>query len=532
MSVTVKDLLELPSLRGATLVAGQGALKKLVSSISVLEYADPNILQDELFKNNEFFGSEIVITGFMNIPDDVEAQCANLKRLADAGEVGLILYYVGVFMPRVDQRLKDMANQNDFALIVMPENRMDMRYSDVICEVMEAIFKDQNNSSALVSDILGRTALLPECQRTLDAVLKLLSDRLRASAVLTDGALRLLNAVSWPRTDGADLEQWFSALSPLPEAGGPPLEVEQDGRLCYVYRSAVLGGEPLMELFLFKEGAPLPADMIRQAGEVVHLATSIWSQGHDRVVMSELVRAILKDEPIKMRRLAELFHVDVGAIHSMWLLRCAESAAQDLQKRALELVRGLLAHHCRTVVSDCYEGDVVAFMDWPGNPNEMAALAEECCASMREAGISGRLTLCQNLASTSEVRRAYLTIQTAQNDAIHIWPGRTWYTIQEMEFAQSCREIVGQGEKAVQRRLAVLAPLREGTEADLAGTLGVYFLDAGSSITGAAQRLFTHKNTIKYRLQQAAKRLGHPVDKLPEAASLYLACALERLLAP
>lgn len=531
MSVTVKDLLELPSLRGARLAAGKGALNKLVSSISVLEYADPNVLQDELFKNNEFFGSEIVITGFMNIPNDVEAQCANIKRLADAGEVGLILYYVGLFMPRVDPRLIEVADQNDFALIVMPEKRMDMRYSDVICEVMEAIFKDQNNSSALVSDILGRTALLPEYQRTLDTVLRLLSDRTRAGVVLTDGALRLLNAVPWPRADGADLERRLAALNVLPEAGGPPLELEEEGRLCHVYRGGAPGA-PDMELFFFKEGTPLPPDMVRQAAEVVHLAISIWSQGHDRVVMSELVRAILKDEPIKMRRLAELFHVDVGAIHSMWVLRFAEGASQDVQKKGLELIRGLLAHHCGTVVSDSYEGDVVAFMDWPGNSSDMAALAEECCAAMGEADVSGRLTMCQNLATTSDVRRAYLTIRASQQDAVHIWPGRAWYTIQEMEFARTCREIVGQGETAVQQRLAVLAPLHEGTETDLTGTLGVYFLDAGSSVAETAQRLFTHKNTVKYRLQQAAKRLGHPVDKLPEAVSLYTACALERLLAP
>ena len=92
MSVTVADLLELPSLREARLAAGRGGLNKLVSSISVLEYADPSILQDALFKNNEFYGSEVVITGFMNIPNDVEAQCANIRRLAEAGEVGLILY--------------------------------------------------------------------------------------------------------------------------------------------------------------------------------------------------------------------------------------------------------------------------------------------------------------------------------------------------------------------------------------------------------------------------------------------------------
>lgn len=531
MSVTVEDLLRLPSLRGAELVAGQGARRKLVSSISVLEYADPNVLQAELFRNNEFFGSEIVITGFMNIPEDVERQCANLRRLADAGEVGLILFYVGVFMPEVDPRLMEIANEKDFALIVMPRGRMDLRYSDVICEVMEAIFKDQNNSALLVSDILGRTALLPEHQRTLDTVLKLLSDRLRATVLLTDGALRLLNAVSWPRMENSQLYPALRTMETLPPCGGPPGMLQADSRSYMVYRQTLSGGgTPLMELFVLKEDTPLPPDLVRRAGEVVHLASSIWSQGHDRVVMSELVRAILRDEPVKMRRLAELFHVDVASIHAMWVLRCGRSDPQTFQAEGLELVQKLLAGRCSAVVADCYEGDVVAFLAWKGRLDEMQDLAEVCCAHLAEAGLDGTLILGRNLATTAEVRRAYLTIRASQADALRIWPARRWFTLEELTFTSSCREILDQGEAEVQRRLAVLQCLRTGTETDLIGTLAVYFLDAAGSLPATAARLFVHKNTVKYRIQQAEQRLGCPVDKLPEAIALYTACALERLL--
>lgn len=176
MSVTVADLLKLPSLRNARLAAGRGGLDRPVSSISVLEYADANALQSELFENNEFYGSEIVITGFTSIPRDVEAQCANIRRLAGAGEVGLILFYVGIFMPKVDRELVELADSLDFPLIVMPEKQMNQRYSEVICEVMEAIFRDQNSAAGLVGDILQRMSLLPEHQRTLDAALRLLSE--------------------------------------------------------------------------------------------------------------------------------------------------------------------------------------------------------------------------------------------------------------------------------------------------------------------------------------------------------------------
>ena len=77
MSVTIADLLTLPSMRGAQVLGGARGLSKIVSSISVLESTDPSVLIDCLFPKDEFFGSEIVITGFLNALDDVECQCAN-----------------------------------------------------------------------------------------------------------------------------------------------------------------------------------------------------------------------------------------------------------------------------------------------------------------------------------------------------------------------------------------------------------------------------------------------------------------------
>ena len=92
MSVTVSDLLKLPSLRQATVIGGHRGLSRIVSSISVLESTDPDVLVENVFPAGEFYGSEIVITGFLNCLDDIDCQCANIQRLAEGGEVGLILF--------------------------------------------------------------------------------------------------------------------------------------------------------------------------------------------------------------------------------------------------------------------------------------------------------------------------------------------------------------------------------------------------------------------------------------------------------
>ena len=118
MSVTVSDLLKLPSLRQARVIGGAGGLKRVVSSISVLESTDPGVLINEVFRHNKYSGSEIVITGFLNCVNDVDLQCSNILKLIDGGEVGLVLYYVGVYLPYVDQRLIEIADEHDFVLSV------------------------------------------------------------------------------------------------------------------------------------------------------------------------------------------------------------------------------------------------------------------------------------------------------------------------------------------------------------------------------------------------------------------------------
>ena len=198
MSITVADVLKLPSMRGAQVIGGKKGLSRIVSSISVLEYAQINAVQTELFENIEFLGNELAITGFLNNPDDVELQCMNIRRLAQVGEVGMILFYVGVVMKRVDQRLIDLANELDFVLICMPLGQKNQRYSEVICEVMELIHRDQMNGANLVSELLEQAASLPAHRRTVDSMLRMLSNRLSASVVLMDSSRRVLNEAAWP----------------------------------------------------------------------------------------------------------------------------------------------------------------------------------------------------------------------------------------------------------------------------------------------------------------------------------------------
>ncbi len=525
MSITVADVMKLPSMRGAKVLGGAGGLARVVSSISVLEYAQTSAIQSELFDRVEFLGNELAITGFMNDPDDVELQCTNLRRLAGIGEVGVILFYVGIVMKKVDRRLIDVANELSFPLICMPVGQMNQRYSEVICEVMELIYRDQMAGANLVSELLEQAAGLAPHQRTVDSMLRLLADRLHASVVLMDRSRRVLNEAAWPRSlDQAIKDQLSAAEFPVCGSWGWCGELD-----IHIYRDSIQTWEHhAMDLLIFKEGDILDVVLTRQAVEVVQLTVSIWSDKHDRIVIGELVRAILQDEPMKMRRLADIFHVDVASINSMWII--SGDAPQDKERLAdvLETILRDTKAYSASAIADIYDGEMVLFMIGPGNIQDVRALTEAIGSALSERQIRASLTRCHALNTTTRVREAFLSHQVGLPAAKQIFPGQWAYTLEQIDFARQCQELIGRGERAVQEALRCVAALQDGD--GLLETLECYLLDARMHVTLTAEKMFLHKNTIKYRLQRIADRLGFVPGELPESMPLFTACALGRLL--
>lgn len=529
MSVTVEDLLRLSSLRNARVEAGKGGLSRIVASLSVLEYADPDQMVDAFFRNDEYYGSEIVLTGFMNNPEEEERQCAVAKRLAEAGEVGLILYYVGLFMPFIPEKMKRIAEENNFVLIVMPENRMDFRYSDAISEIMEAVVKDRLNNTAFVGELLDQVARLPEHQRTVGTMLRMLSERIMASILLTDQSFRVLNEAVWPLNQEKTLSR-FLMEGALPEMGSERTVYTPDTEYVMNRFPILLHKNRHMELFIFKEGKPLVETVRQQVAEAVQLAVNIWSTQHDEVDVTELVRSILKDEPMKMRRLADIFHIDVASIHSMMIVHMEERQ----RKNGVSVLNGisvLLSSFYKTVVADIYEGEIVIFVEGPQSLGEEKEVLASFHAYMEPFTVFYTITCCNHLADTAAVREAFLLHRDYIEDTIAIFPEKRAYHLQEIGFARDCRERVGKGEEAVQEALKPLAALGDAKEEmDSVKTLEVYLLDAQCSYLKTGELLYLHKNTVKYRIQRFSDILGYRVGDFPDTFSLYCAVAVNRLL--
>lgn len=122
--ITVADVMKLPSMYGATILAGHAGMSNPVESVTVLEYGWITNTLDELFSKTEFQGNDLIITSFATIADNVEAQCENIRRYQAMGSVGFILFYTGLILPSVDDRVIACCNELDLVLITMPEDKI------------------------------------------------------------------------------------------------------------------------------------------------------------------------------------------------------------------------------------------------------------------------------------------------------------------------------------------------------------------------------------------------------------------------
>ncbi len=537
MSVTVENTLRLPSMKHSRILGGRGGLKHVVQGVSIFEYMGSPELQEKYFTLNEnHLSGHMVLASFANMQDDVGLQERFLRRMAASGEACLVLYYVGILMKEVDQRLIRAADELSFPLILMNEDKIYLRYSDLISEVQNAVFSDRlDYDEGLVSEIIGRVSGMPSDKQTVDSVLALLRDRLKVSVVLTDSELNGLGAASWP-ADGPSIADLLTEENVSHHPKRRKLFPPVPGSYIWYVPIHDRGVDP-MRLFFIENGSVLTSIMVDMAREAVQLAVELWSNKHSAVLTSELVKAILNDEPIRMRRLSEVLDIDIRNIHCSWFIRCTDGRS-TFSKEMIEAVRGVMDSLDSDIILEPYRtplgdsDDLVLFFKNPLDARLLESCGQEIIRSLHRLGCEHvYLTMLDYKFSTSDVRTAFSIWNQNEATARIVFPTLEVFHESEIELVRQCNEIIRLGEASIASATGALDALEErhGSK-EFLRTLEVYFLDSDMNMQKASELLDVHKNTIKYRINMVCDALGHSVNNPVTTSRLTIALAIRRLL--
>jgi DNA-binding PucR family transcriptional regulator len=515
----------LPCMHNATLVAGISGLNSIVTAVSVLEYSNPPKEQVEIFTNQNYLGKELVITAFAGIGGDVDKQCAEIQWMSATGAVGVVLYYMGLFVKKLDQRVLELADSLGFIIICMPPTQYHLRYSEAIADIEKAIILDQNTTSNFVPEILDALVSLPKSQQNMNVLLRILSDYLHTTLILTDISWRLLNYAAWPTMlereinvlidtiraykDGETADAPFFHLTPIKDAAG-------------THRQLIsVGAEK-----------SLTEEIVRQIVSAIQLFWKMSKEENGSAGEArDLICAIIGDEPIRMRKQARMLNIDERNLHNLLLFH-PEFDATPKYRTIIDTLQGALSQYCHDMVIDAYSGDIIALLD-NGISTQWIPYLRDIKHTLDGQNICGRLLYACNLKTTAEARRAYLNFIETMQAALKLYPHSELLSLHEILFAKSCQNIIDMGEDSVQEKMAILQVLSASDskqEHDLHDTLTVFYFDAHMKISETAERMYVHKNTVKYRLQKASEKLGSKATDMPEMLELYTALALSRLL--
>lgn len=503
MSVAITEIMKLPCMKEAEIAAGNPE-NKLISSI----------------------------TAFMNTRNSVEQQCEAIRDLHEEGEVGAIVYYLGIIVPKLDKRVIELANNLDFVLITMPENRAELRYSDAITEIMELIVKRRLNETYFASEIIERISYLDKNQRSINSVLRIIRDRVHCSIFVIDDKLRIINSAEWPVDRGLPIGEIIQEYSKIKASNEEIVHLVINNKDFWLFKTLTINQGGLnLYLLIVKEVDDLTYDMCNQANDVLKTYLNLWTENHGKIEVEQLINAILKDEPEKMRRIAEILHIDVSRLSAMYMFYITNIEDRTLYKkeliRAEEIIKNFIKGFNNIFVTAIYENDIVIFID--RQRERIDDYLNELLMELKDNQIIATVSIFETIFTTMDARNAYVLNASYRESAELIFK-RKIFKSSEVYFAKNCKNICALGEQDIINKKKILQVLiNESNGSILLETLLVFMLDADMNITKTAELMYVHKNTIKYRINCLKEIFGYNINSMPQAYDLYLACALERL---
>jgi sugar diacid utilization regulator len=526
MNIKISDILQLPSFQGSKVIAGKQGINRRISAISVSEYTWGDQFKDVDFN---YYDSEIIISAFYAIKDNVDTQCQNIREYNANKVAGLILFYVGVVLPYVDERLIQLADNLGFPIIVMPEGRPDLRYSETIYEVIEAILKKRMTSYNFKNDVIDQVCRLPDYHQSVSSVLRILSDKTHSTIILADSSNKPINASIWPRN--LTVESYLENEVVSDRQGS----IQLNNGIYNVYRCFVKSSHQLpLRVMVYKRDMELDVDIVRQIGETIQMSINLWDKKNGENLLTSLVKAILKDELYAVRQIANAFNISVKDIKDMWIINTNHNGElKQLLNKSRYFFSNELSHLSNAVILDTFDGDLVAFWIGEQNPNDLQHYAETLISYLSADFIDVSLSTCHNLEDFSHIRNAFFANRRTLKTAQEIYPSKNLFSYSDIRFADKCKKIIESGEDNVIQHLEILRfiPKDKGISLkDMLDTLSCYFLDTQCNAELAGHHLYLHKNTIQYRVKKLKARVPGGLNNIPEIDEFYTALALKRIL--
>ncbi|MEG0729625.1 MAG: PucR family transcriptional regulator [Anaerovoracaceae bacterium] len=516
MSITVQDCLNLPSLSQSKLIAGAGGLHKIVSSISVVEFWDSN-------KYNDFSPNELLISAFYAFKDDEDYQCKVLKSLSETGAVALVLFYVDSILGEVSTNLKSLSDSINFPLIIIDSSNINIKYSDIIFDVTDAIITDKSMPGDFVESTINRLRQVPEEHRTMDTLLAIVSEYHKCSLILSDDNILPLASSFWPS------QNRFSP-TPILEA----FKYEKDElsiKECSIHNTNFnvvrilfqLEDSSYLSLFIVMYKNLLTQQDLRNICKCVGLYSSLWGYTLDTKSSESIISLLLKGPTNVVNNFLSRSKISFNSISRMLIItspkesiiKVKDATAAFMKENNINNITAVLGKYIICLVNP------KSFNSIEVSPTALLSTHLKEFATVHIFDDGGSL-------SFLSMRENYTDFCKNAHILSKIFNTSTIWSTSDLSFALELSELNTLDNKK-KKNLTEIIDVLEKDSNNLLETLSTYLIDCNSHLNNCSKALFVHRNTISYRLNRIKMLTGIDFARFPASYDFYLASALWKL---
>lgn len=517
MRVTVADCLSLDTFKGARVLTGKLNLSNDVKAISVL---DACTAEDMALRRGD--DAEILLTGFLGVRDDVEAQCGIVSAAASGGCAALVVYYVGKAVKKLDPRVMEIADKAMLPLIVMPE---EAEYSQAITEVMDKVLYGDNFSNSLISNTVFHLLNFEKHSNFQSAV--------REAAINNDFQLIILSEDFNPILT---VETRHKATIADAIKLGKERNVESDSKVytmidvngVLTYWGPVTINNDKYYMFIVDNEDSYTAGEITKLAEIIELAMGMWKYTPERDAKAEFIKALIRGNKSLAYTLKDEAKISGDDILSVFF---SKGIGQDVESHIFaEFEKEEDLNIMKITEGDETYGMILTYDEEGSDP----AIRNSCVQlfNRMKGNKKARIFHVTGLNGIEGAGDAYRLISESWSFVQSVFPYKRVFTKYELTLVSNCINIQIQGGFVKKNYIELLEPFKEAGEnkgRQLLETLETFVLDAGMNSGKTAEFMGIHTNTVQYRLKKINEMLGVEITGNRVIPGLTMALALKRL---
>lgn len=558
MGLRVSDILELPILADATVLAGKKGLERELTQVTVGEVPD---IGDWLT------GDELVLSTFFGVETTPEAQTDFVRRIIKSGAAGLLVKPER-FIKEVGSDLINLGEEASFPIIQVPS---EVRWTHVIADISERIVGEHLSHVERSQEIHQRLLDVVIDGGSWQSIADTAAELLDRPVVLENSYLETL-ARSIPAGFNKSKEK---TLDKLREVGVNELKKgERTGRERY-------------QRFALKEGKEFPARVtvpIMVSRDVLGYVSGFEFEKHVNDLDLEALQGVATVAAVEMgRELARLeaenrlrgdFVDDLlagefdagptmlqrasylgGDLSNGCLVlitdidsfgehvienKLTEQEVQQIKNRYFSGVKQVIRSYHENALLTPKSDNVISFLPpVKGGGESLMKVARSTAVKIQSALVELLPDLRISIGlgrfheEPAETGRAYREAQTALDVSQRLGETGSIASFDDMGVYKLLLSAMEEDPEEVRsfydETIARIVSYDSEHKTDLVGTLETYLAN-NCSVAATAESLFTHRHTIRYRLGRIADLTGLDVNKSEDQEKLGFGLKAMRLL--